>query len=127
MIIKIILLGICVCILSMILKQHQSVYIVILDIVFVISVVFMIFDGAIDAVNSVIDLLNISTSTSKMLTCLLKSLAVCILSKFASDICKESGNNVVSDMIDFGGRIMLLIISLPFIESIIKTATAFVT
>ena len=126
MVAKIIFLGICVCIISLFLKQYKGEYVVILNIVFVISAILLIFDSAYDFIINIIDSLNISSSESKMLNCLLKSATVCILSKLASDIAKESGNTVVSDMIDLGGRIMILIISLPFIESIIKTAAAFV-
>ncbi len=102
-------------------------YIVILNVVFVIAVIFLIFDSAVESLKSISDLLSVSSSTGKIFSSLLKAGTVCILTKLASDIAKESGNATVSDMIDFGGRIMLLIISLPFIESIIKTATAFIT
>ena len=126
MIIKIIIMGICVCILNILLNQHQRVFTTIINVVFVIGVILLIFDSAVDTVRSLNDLLNINSSSSKMLTCLYKGAAVCILSKLATDICKESGNQSVGDIIDFAGRIMLLVIAMPFIESIIKTATAFV-
>ena len=88
-------------------------------------VILMIFDSATEALSDLSDLLNITSSSSKMLICLYKSAAVCILSKTAADICKESGNSSVGEMIDFASRIMLLIMAMPYIESVIKTATAF--
>lgn len=91
-----------------------------------ISVVIVIFDYASDAVNELGDLLNVTSSSSKMLTCLFKCAAVCILSKLATDICKESGNQSIGDIIDFAGRVMLLVMAMPFIETIIKTAVSFV-
>ena len=126
MIIKIVFMGICVCILNLLLKQHQGVFIIIINVGFVIGVILLIFDSTADAVRSLNDLLNINSSSSKMLTCLYKGASVCILTKLATDICKESGNQSVGDIIDFAGRIMLLVIAMPLIESIIKTTSAFV-
>ena len=126
MLIKIILIGISICVISMFLKQQLRVYIVVLNIVFVISVILLVFDSTVDTIRSISELLDVTSSIGKMFNCLFKAVAVCILTKLSSDICKESGNMVVSDLIDLGGRITLLIISLPFIESVIKTAAAFV-
>ena len=126
MIIKIVFIGICVCILNLMLRQYKSAFTVIVNAIFAISVIILIFDSAADAVNTLKDLLNITSSSGKMITCLYKCAAVCILSKLATDICKESGNSSVGDIIDFAGRIMLLIMAMPFIETIIKTAGAFV-
>lgn len=127
MIIKIVILGICVCLISVFLRQFQSSFLIIINIIFVISVIFLIFDSAVDSLKSINNLLDISSSASEMLSGLYKASAVCILTKITSDICKENGNTTVSDMIDLGGRIALLVISLPYIESVIKAATAFVT
>ena len=126
MIIKIIIIGLCVCVINLLLKNHQSAFIIVINIVFIISVTLLIFDRATETFNKLSDLLNITSASSKMLICLYKSAAVCILSKIAVDICKESGNSSVGDMIDFTSRIVLLIMVMPFVESVIRTATAFV-
>ena len=126
MVIKIVLLGICVSLINLFLNQYQKSFVTIVNIVYIVIVVLMVIDNILDAVQSITDLLSVSSGVNKMFICLYKSAGICILTKIASDICKESGNTVVSDMIDFGGRISLLVISLPFIESIIKTAAAFV-
>ena len=127
MVTKIIILGFCVSIISIILKQYQYTFSVVVNVIFVISVALLIFESAADSFRSIYDLLDKSSSSGRMLTGLCKAAAVCLTTGIASDITKESGNTAISDMIDLGGRVMLLIISLPYIESIIKTATAFVS
>ena len=114
------------CILNLLLKEYKSVFTVIINAFFILSVILLIFDSASEAISTLKDLFDISSSSHKMLSCLYKSAAVSILSKFATDICIESGNKSVGDIIDFAGRIMLLIMAMPFIETIIKTASAFV-
>lgn len=87
----------------------------------------LIFDNLKDKLETLTDMFTASTSGSSVLVSVYKSAAICILTKIASDICRDSGNMTVSDIVEFSGRIALLIIAFPFIESVIKTATTFVT
>lgn len=125
MIIKVIFLGVCVCVLNMILRQTQSIFTVVINIVFVISVVIVLAAYVSDSINNFKELLDVSTVSGKMLRCLYKGTLICILTGISSDVCKESGNIVVSNIIDITGRVMLLVLAFPYIESIIKTASAF--
>lgn len=126
MFIKIVILGILVCIINLILKQHQKVFVLPVNIIYIIIVLLLIFDSFSESLQDVADLFSISGLLDKVLSCLYKSAAICILSKISADLCKESGSTVISDMIDLGGRIIMLSLALPFIKSIIKTAAAFV-
>ena len=126
MITKIIFTGICVCIVNLLFKYKQGVFSLIINLTFIIFIIVLIFDEITTSVSTLTDLMNFNSSSSKMLTCLYKSAAVCILSKFATDICKESGNKSIGDVIEFAAKIILLVFALPFIENIIKTASAFV-
>ena len=126
MFIKIIILGIIVCIINLLLKQHQSIFILPVNIIYITIVITLLFNEMTDSLLDVAQLFQVSKTVSKVLICLYKAASISILSKIATDICKESGNTVVSDMIDLGGRLVMLSIALPFIRSIIKTAVAFV-
>ena len=126
MFIKVIILGVLVCIINLILKQHQKVFVLLVNIIYVVIVLLLIFDSFAENLQDIADLFSVSGVLDKALTCLYKSAAICILSKISIDLCKESGSTVISDMIDIGGRIIMLSLALPFIKSIIKTAAAFV-
>ena len=126
MFIKIIILGILVCIINILLKQHQKSFAILISIVYIIVVLLLIFGSFTESLQDVADLFSVSGSLSKVIQCLYKSAAICILTKISVDICKESGNTAISDMIDLGGRIIILSLTLPFIKSIIKIASAFV-
>ncbi|MBR6567397.1 MAG: stage III sporulation AC/AD family protein [Clostridia bacterium] len=56
----------------------------------------------------------------------IKGAGICLITNFSSDLCKENGNRLIADVIEFTGRIMLLFIAVPYIETIIKTAFAFI-
>ena len=85
----------------------------------------MVLDSFTDSFDNVVGLFSATSTDNKALTCLYKTGAICVLSKISTDICKESGNKVVSDMIDICTRIIVFSLTLPFISSIIKTAASF--
>ena len=126
MIIKITLLSICACIITLLLRQYQASYVVLINIAFTVIVLLLVINSYSDSFKAMKDLFAINSATKKMFMSLFKAASVCVLSKIASDICKESKNNTVADIIEFSGRIMLLGMALPYIESVIKTATSFI-
>lgn len=126
MIIKIVLLGLCVCILNLLLRQSQSVFAVAVNILFAVTAVILLSDYISDCIDKLKEIMTFSRESGTMLVCLYKGALICVLTKISSDISKESGNAVVSDIIDIAGRIAMLIVAFPFIESIIKTAAAFI-
>lgn len=125
MIIKIALSGICVCILTAILQQYNKSFVIFIEIIFVCIVVSLITDDIVKGVSSLVGLFSHNALNNKILICLVKGAVICILTKLACDISYESGNILVGDIIELSGRVILIIISLPFMESIVKTALSF--
>ncbi len=125
MVLKIALAGICVCIVNSVLKQYSRSFVIFTDILFSVVVASFILGDAASTIESFISELQISGVTNKLFLCLFKGAVICVITKFACDISRESGNAVISDVIEFFSRVMLLTISMPFIESIVKTAISF--
>lgn len=126
MLIKIIMLGLCVCVINIVLRDTQRAFVLLISICYVAIVALIILGYTSEFIIGMKDLFSITSSSGKIFTSLLKGAMICVLTKISADICKESGNVVVSDIVDIAGRVMLLIIAFPFIESIVKTATAFI-
>lgn len=125
MIVKIALCGICVCVINVLLRQYNKSFVIFAELIFAGAVVSLIMNDAADGVRRLTDLFTLSTSQSKIIVCLLKGAVICIVTKLACDVSYESGNIIVGDIIELAGRVILLVISLPFIESVVKTAVAF--
>ena len=126
MIIKIILLGLCVCVVNFVLRDINKAFVLFVNICYVVIVSVYLLGYISDFADNIKELFSLSSSSGYMFKCLFKGALICILTKLSSDICKESGNTVVSDIVDISGRVMLLFLAFPFIESIVKTAAAFV-
>lgn len=125
MILKIILVGVAVCLINIILKKHLSEFILPVEIVFISFSLVLLIDalqGVSDTVSEYFDLIE---NGDEILTSLIKGMSICLLAKFSSDICIENGNKLVADIIEFSGRIALTVIALPYFESVISIALAF--
>ena len=83
MFIKIIILGIIVCIINLLLKQHQSIFILPVNIIYITIVITLLFNELTDSLLDVAQLFQVSKTVSKVLICLYKSALICILSKIA--------------------------------------------
>lgn len=57
---------------------------------------------------------------------LFKSLGVCFLCQFASDTCKDAGQTSLASKVELVGKIMIVIMALPLVESITQTATTLI-
>lgn len=125
MIIKVSLLGICVCVVSVLLKGWLKEAVLPLQISFSILTLAALFKSIKDITDGLWGYIGDSEYGSAVFPTLLKGALICTVAKLASDAAKDSGNGLVADIIDLTGRIMLLSLGFPFIENVIKTAASF--
>ena len=126
MILKVIFVGLCVCVINIVLRQHNSTFSLLLNIIYLVSVVLIVINSAYEYMYKLKDLFEFSAYVNEMLKCLFKGAMICIVTKIACSLCDENGNKTICDAIDLTGRVVLLATAFPFIESIIKTAVSFV-
>lgn len=82
--------------------------------------------AAVSALTPVIALLNRLLSPQNAfgadLSCVLKALGVALLSAHCAAVCRECGESALADGVELAGRLEILLLSLPLIESILSTA-----
>lgn len=126
MFVKIIFAGLSLCIINIFLKKQLSEFVLPTEIIFLALTSAL----AVEYLKESFSYISVITDQIKygeeVFSSAVKGAGICLVTKFSSDICIESGNKLIADIIDFTGRIMLLIIAVPYIESIIKTAFAFI-
>lgn len=125
MILKISLLGICVCVLSVFMKNWLKEAVLPLQLSFAVIAISAVFKSVRDITDSLWEYAGKSELSSSAFTALLKGALICTVAKLASDAAKDSGNGLVAELIDLSGRIMLISIGFPFVENVIKTAISF--
>ncbi|MBQ2712608.1 MAG: stage III sporulation protein AD [Clostridia bacterium] len=50
----------------------------------------------------------------------LKIVGIGYITEFSSSVCEDSGNKSIADKIQFGGKVLIMVISLPLLRSVIS-------
>ncbi len=60
------------------------------------------------------------------MTTLLKAVGICAVAGTASDVCRDAGQNALASRVDIGGRICVVIVSLPLFSKLLEEATGII-
>lgn len=86
----------------------------------------VIFKEATDSFESFFNTVNLYSFEKELIIGMLKVSAISVITKLSCDICRESGNFFVESIVEFGGRTMIFIISLPYITRLLTLALSFI-
>ncbi|MDR2647311.1 MAG: stage III sporulation AC/AD family protein [Oscillospiraceae bacterium] len=57
---------------------------------------------------------------------LAKALGIAISTQIAADLCRDSGSGALANLVELGGRLMILALTLPLLKSIAELAVGFI-
>ena len=120
-IVKIIGIGLISLIIIIILKQNKheySVYVSIIAGILIIALTIGKIAGIIDILKN---LANKTTINNQFLVLLIKITGIAILTEYTVSICKDSGESAIASKVDFGGKIVIMSMSIPIISSLLET------
>lgn len=120
MIFKAALVVIIVSITALTLKKNNENISVLVLIGGSIIVFTLIISAVINIVGSVEGIFEYTGLDSAYLKVLLKCLAICLITQFASDVCEDSGHKVLSEQIILAGKITIIAISMPIFKAILE-------
>ncbi len=55
---------------------------------------------------------------------MLKGLGAALITGLCASVCRECGKNSIADLVELGGKLEILLLCLPLIRSVAKTAAA---
>lgn len=123
-IIKIIGVGFIALIITIILKEYRKEYAIYVVIICGVIILLYSLDTITSIVNFIKDISKNRSFNTEFISCLLKITGISILTEYAVSICKDSGESSIASKIDFGGKILVISMSIPIIgttlESLIK-------
>lgn len=126
MIIKVISLGLVGVFVCVLLKKYNKELIPFFEIA--VTAAFLVLIGdSLTSYGGVYDsLLRLYPQGSEMFVCLVKAAVVTVITRLTSELCRESGNGLIGELVELGGRVMLAALSMPFILKVAETALSFV-
>ena len=66
-----------------------------------------------------------SQADTDYLKILFKATGICYISQFASDICKDSGENLLASQAELAGRVGLMVSAIPLFEQAVEIIISF--
>lgn len=121
-ILKIIGIGFTTLIITIILKEYKKEYAIYTTLIGGAIIIFL----SMDTLKTIIDFINnlsIKGYNYEFINLLLKVTGIAILTEYAVSICKDTGENAIASKIDFGGKIIIISLSIPVISNSLETLT----
>jgi len=116
--IKVLILGLIIAVISVVLKQIKPEYSVITIIVGGIILVLYIVNSLIDIFGFFSNVVGKTGIDGDLFLLLVKIIGIGYLIEFAVGICNDSGHASIGDKIVLAGKIMIFIISMPIITNL---------
>lgn len=119
--------GFCIAgaLLAVLLKQYCREQSMMLS----LGVCIIVFAGAVSIISPVMERLILLFTQSGLdesyISLVFKATAICFITQITSDLCRDSGENAVASVMELWGRISVMLISVPLIESIVESITDF--
>ncbi len=126
MLIRIVFVGMALSLINIFLKKNLNEFVLPVEIVFLALVAALLIDYIQNAFSGLSDIIGQTQYGEEIFSSAVKGAGICLITKFSSDICSENGNQLIADVVEFTGRIMLAVIAIPYIESIMNMALAFI-
>ena len=76
------------------------------------------FEYIVDMFHELTEYIGISETYIKII---LKMIGIAYLSEFTASICKDAGQNTIAGQVDFFGRMSMIAVSLPVLQSLLET------
>ena len=120
-IIKIIGVGFLTLIVSILLKDIKKEFSLYAVIIGTSIILFLSFD----TLRNIIEFIENLTKNipGDFIKVLIKMTGIAILTEYAVSLCKDSGESAIASKIDFGGKIVLISLSIPVISSTLEGLT----
>lgn len=121
-ILKVIGIGFISLIITIILKEYKKEYAIYSSLIGGAIIIFL----SMDTLKTIIDFiksLSIKGYNYEFINLLLKVTGIAILTEYAVSVCKDTGESSIANKIDFGGKIIIISMSIPVISSSLETLT----
>lgn len=119
-IVKIVGIGLIALILIVIIKQYKPEFALYVSLGAGIIIILLVLDKLLGIIQLLTTLSQKAGVNATYLSILLKITGIAILTEFGVSICKDAGEAAVANKIEFGGKIIIISISIPIISALLE-------
>lgn len=118
--IKIIGIGITALIIIVIIKQYKPEFAIYVSLMAGAIIIFLVLDKLLGIINLLTMLSKKTGINAEYLSILLKITGIAILTEFGVSLCKDAGEVAIANKVEFGGKIVIISISIPIISALLE-------
>ena len=119
-ILKIVAIGLITCFAVLIVKPVKSDFALIIGVVGGIIILSMVLNCFTSIFNSFSSIVQKTGLNQKIFSLIIKVVGIGYLTEFSANLCSDCGNNGLADKMLLGGKVVLLVLSLPIINNILS-------
>lgn len=112
-------LGITAAALSALVKRYNGEFSLFISLGASIIIMGTVLLAVYPLIDLIEELTNMIGTDAEYATILMKALAVCYITQLASDCCRDSGETAIAGKVEFGGKIAILLISVPLFDKLV--------
>lgn len=120
-IVKIIGIGLIALVIIIILRQYKPEFAIYVSLIAGIAILLMALGQLTGVINLLKDIASRANINSQFLLIILKITGIAFLTEFAVSISNDCGETSIANKIDLGGKVVIVVISLPIITSLLET------
>lgn len=117
--IKIVAIGIIASLIVVIVKQEKPEIALIVGIAAAVSILIILVNYLTEVLGIFSLIVDRTGIDQSLFSAIIKIIGVGYLAEFSAGICEDSGNKSIGEKISFGGKIVILILSLPILTAVI--------
>jgi stage III sporulation protein AD len=118
--IKIALFALISLVIIVVLRQYNPEYALIVAVLSGAIILIVLVLNLAEPIFALLELLRSYGVSSGLTSYILKALGICIITRFASDLCNDFGQTSLGGKVEMAGKITLLVISLPILQNILE-------
>ena len=119
-IVSVVVIGMVGAVLTVTIKQYKPEYAIFTSVITVVIIFSYVLGIILPIISGIKSLLSKTSVSYQHLSILLKTVGICYITQFVSDICKESGQTAIANKIEIAGRVSICFISLPLFNDLIS-------
>ncbi|HCW80490.1 MAG TPA: stage III sporulation protein AD [Ruminococcaceae bacterium] len=114
--------AICAAVIAAMLRRYHQEYAILVSITAGTVILFSVFFSISPAIHQISTLLSSAGLSSEYALILFKTIGICFLAQFASDACRDAGENALASNVELAGKLTIIALALPLFEKIAQTA-----
>ncbi len=120
---KIVVIAIVGVILSLVLKEWNKSFSFIVSVLTCLLLMFIVVPYLKDIISILNGFTNILSTKTLYMSTVVKIIGIAYITEFGASLCTDAGESAIAKKVELGGKVIIMLVSMPIIEGMLNTVT----